>query len=330
MDCLIEFAHQHRYALICLASLASVIYLSNRFYFSGGRCKSNARLDGKTVIITGANTGIGKETALDLARRGARVILACRDLQKSLEASEQIRKLTGNGNVFVELLDLSSMDSIRKFSEKIIKQEENVHILINNAGVSMCPNRRTKDGFEMQFGVNHLGHFLLTNLLLDKIKNSAPSRIINVSSLSHERAEINWNDINSEKNYDSKKAYGQSKLANVLFTRELALRLKGTKVSVFAVHPGVVRTEIDRGLAESFGWFFKLTKFLVYPVFCWFSKNSEQGAQTSIYCAVDESVINLSGSYFSDCKSKQLLPHALNEDDSKKLWELSENMTKLK
>ena len=130
--------------------------------------------------------GIGKETALDLAKRGARVILACRDLSKAIEAADFIRKQTGNGNVFVEILDLASLESVRQFSKKINKQEERIDILVNNAGIMACPKWNTKDGFEMQFGTNHLGHFLLTNLLLDKIKESGTARIVNVSSLAYE------------------------------------------------------------------------------------------------------------------------------------------------
>lgn len=166
-------------------ALGAFVYLTKKYYFNGGTCTSRARLDGKTVIITGANTGIGKETALDLASRGARVIIACRDLDKASEAAASIRKQTGNGNVVVESLDLGSFESIRRFCERMISREEKINILINNAGVMRCPKMSTRDGFEMQLGVNHLGHFLLTNLLLDKIKASQPSRIINVSSRAH-------------------------------------------------------------------------------------------------------------------------------------------------
>lgn len=181
-----SLAEANKFALIGLASLASFFYLTKKFYFAGGVCHSKARLDGKTVIITGANTGIGKETALDLAKRGARVILACRDLNKSLQAADEIRKKTGNGNVFVKLLDLASLESVRQFAKEINAQEDRIDILINNAGIMACPKWKTKDGFETQFGVNHLGHFLLTNLLLDKIKQTGKARIVNVSSLAHE------------------------------------------------------------------------------------------------------------------------------------------------
>ncbi|RNA18858.1 retinol dehydrogenase 13-like [Brachionus plicatilis] len=323
-------AQANKIPILCLASLASFVYLTRRFYFVGGRCTSKKRLDGKTVVITGANTGIGKETALEMARRGARVILACRDTAKAKSAAKQIRNLSGNGNVAVEELDLASLDSVEQFSKKIIAQEERIDILINNAGIMMCPKWKTKDGFEMQFGTNHLGHFLLTNLLLDKIKSSAPSRIVNVSSLAHERGKMNWDDLMCEKSYDPQDAYRQSKLANVLFTRELASRLKGTGVSTFSLHPGVVRTELGRYFADVFGWKFHLIKFFLIPISYWFFKNSRQGAQTSIHCALDDNITGLSGEYFSDCKPKKMLPHALNEDDAKHLWKISEKLTKLK
>ena len=182
-----QFIELNKVPLVGLAALTSFFYFTKRFYFDGGSFNDKkTTLNGKTVIITGANTGIGKETAIDLAKRGARVILACRDLIRANEAAGEIRRVTGNGNVFVEILDLASFDSIRKFASKILAQEERIDILINNAGIMYCPKWKTKEGFEMQFGVNHLGHFLLTNLLLEKIKKSAPSRIVNVSSRAHE------------------------------------------------------------------------------------------------------------------------------------------------
>lgn len=174
--------------LLGLGSLAVFVFVSNRFYFAGSECKSKRRLEGQTAIITGANTGIGYETALDLAKRGARVILACRDAQRADEAANKIRKKSGNGNVIVELVDLASFESIRQFCQRIDENEPRLDILINNAAVFGCPKWHTKDGFEMHFGVNHLGHFLLTNLLLDKIKASAPSRIVNVSARLHEKS----------------------------------------------------------------------------------------------------------------------------------------------
>ena len=160
-------------------------YLSNRLYFSGGVCKAQKRLDGKVAIITGANTGIGYETALEFSKRGARVILACRDKDKALKAADSIVKQSYNNKVEVEYLDLASLESVRSFAKNINSKLSQLDLLVNNAGIMMCPNWRTKDGFEMQFGVNHLGHFLLTNLLLNLLKRTVGSRVITVSSLAH-------------------------------------------------------------------------------------------------------------------------------------------------
>uniref|UniRef100_A0A0K8U2X9 Retinol dehydrogenase 13 n=2 Tax=Bactrocera latifrons TaxID=174628 RepID=A0A0K8U2X9_BACLA len=212
------------------------------------------RAEDKVVIVTGSNTGIGKETVRELANRGATIYMACRDMQKCEEARDEIVLETHNKRIYCRKCDLASMDSIRKFVESFKKEQVKLDILINNAGVMRCPRSLTKDGFEMQLGVNHMGHFLLTNLLLDLLKKSAPSRIVTVSSLAHTRGEINIADLNSDKSYDPGRAYNQSKLANILFTRELAKRLEGTGVSANALHPGVVDTELFRhmGFFNSF------------------------------------------------------------------------------
>ncbi|RNA31783.1 retinol dehydrogenase 13-like [Brachionus plicatilis] len=318
------------YFLFCLTPIGCFIFLTRKFYFSGGRCRSNVRLNGKTVIVTGSSAGIGKQTALDMARRGARVIMACRNLEKTSKVADQIRKETGNGNVAIELLDLASFDSIRQFCSRINEKEERIDVLINNAGVSICPKWTTKDGYELQFGVNYLGHFLLTNLLLDKIKKSAPSRIVNVASIVYIFGKIKWDDLNSEKSYGPIIAYCNSKLAIILFTRELAKKLKGTNVTTFSVHPGSIRSEAGRYLVDVYGWIAYFFQFLLKPWKLWFLKNAEEGAQTSIYCAVEEGLSDLSGSYFKDCQPGKLLPHALSDSDANKLWDLSEKLTNLK
>ena len=211
-------------------------------------CKSQARLDGKTVIITGGNSGIGLETAVDLAKRQARVILACRSVEKGEKAVADVKKRSGNDNVVFVQLDLASLDSVRDFAAKILEEQaQQIDILINNAGVMMIPERRlTKDGFEMQFGTNHLGHFLLTNLLLDHIKKAPSARIVNVSSLAYHGGVIDINDLNSERSYAPIATYCKNKLANILFTRGLAKRLQGTNVTVNAVHPGGIRTGLQQ------------------------------------------------------------------------------------
>ncbi|XP_041069726.1 retinol dehydrogenase 12 [Carcharodon carcharias] len=297
-------------AALLLAAFAPYI----RKCAGGGVCTSNARLDGKTVLITGANTGIGKETARELAQRGARVIIACRDLSKAEVAAQEIREDTGNKQVVVRELDLANLKSIRQFAENIIKEEKLLNVLVNNAGVMMCPFTKTSDGFEMQFGVNHLGHFLLTYLLLDLVQRSAPARIVNVSSFAHVFGRINFKDLQSEKSYDGGLAYCQSKLANILFTRELAKRLRGTKVTVNSVHPGSVKSELTRhSFIMALTW--RILTFLI--------KTPKQGAQTSIYCAVAEELQEISGKHFSDCSPAFVAPQGRNDETARKLWDVS-------
>ncbi|XP_031652722.1 retinol dehydrogenase 12 isoform X1 [Oncorhynchus kisutch] len=276
---------------------------------------SAARLDDKTVLITGANTGIGKETALDLAKRGARIIMACRDMEKAEGALKEVIQGSGSQNVVIKKLDLSDTKSIQEFAETINKEETKLNILINNAGVMVCPYGKTADGFEMQIGVNHMGHFLLTHLLIDLIKRSTPARIINVSSLAHFWGTINLDDINSEKGYDKKTAYSQSKLANVLFTRSLAKRLQGMAVTVYSLHPGIVQTDLWRHLNAPQAAIMKM----ISP----FTKTSVQGAQTTIYCAVAPELGTESGGYYSDCAPANCSRPASDDDTAQKLWELS-------
>uniref|UniRef100_H3D810 Retinol dehydrogenase 12, like n=1 Tax=Tetraodon nigroviridis TaxID=99883 RepID=H3D810_TETNG len=276
---------------------------------------SAERLEGRTVLITGANSGIGKETAIDLAQRGAKVIMACRDMDRAQTAVKDVIERSGSQNIVCMKLDLADSQSIREFAEAVNQGEPRLDILINNAGVMVCPYGKTADGFEMQMGVNHLGHFLLTHLLLDLIKRSAPARIITVSSMAHAWSSIDLDDINSEKSYDKRRAYSQSKLANVLFTRSLAQRLEGTGVTTYSLHPGVVQTDLWRHLSGPEQFLMRFAK----P----FSKNSVQGAQTTIYCAVEPSLEKESGGYYSDCAPASCSAAAKNDDLAQKLWELS-------
>lgn len=305
--------------VVALVAVVGVFLYCLRKYFLGGVCNSTAKLDGKTVIITGANTGIGKETAVDLAERGARVIIACRNVHKGTAALKEIQQRSGSQHVYLEQLDLASLDSIRDFAARIKKSEAKLHILINNAGVCMGNKfTRTEDGFETTFGVNHLGHFLLTNLLLDLLKKSAPSRIVNVSSSGYSREkEIKFEDINDEKSYKPFKAYVLSKLANVLFTRELAKRLEGPGVTTYALHPGVIYTEIGREF--NYPLLLKILTIIFWIVL----KTPKQGAQTTIYCAVAEELEGESGRYYSDCAEKQVTDYAKDDQAARKLWDVS-------
>ena len=219
-----------------------------RRWAAGGVCRSKARLDGKTVIITGANNGIGFETAVDLAKRNARVILACRSVERGEKSAVEVRKRSSNDNVVFRQLDLASLESVRKFAAKILEEEPRIDILINNAGIFSASFAQTEDGFESSFGVNHLGHFLLTNLLLDRIKEAPSARIVNVSSVAYQNGSLDFTNLNSEGSYNSFYAYARSKMANILFTRRLARSLQGTGVCVNVLHPGTTYTDIFKEL----------------------------------------------------------------------------------
>ncbi|XP_046592306.1 retinol dehydrogenase 13 isoform X3 [Neodiprion lecontei] len=261
-----------------------------------------------------------------MARRDAKVIMACRDMYKCEESRQNIVLETKNKYVYCRKCDLSSFESIRQFVDRFKKEQSKLHILVNNGGVMRCPKSTTADGIETQLGVNHMGHFLLTNLLLDRLKSSAPSRIINVSSIAHKRGDIDVTDLNSEKDYDPAKAYAQSKLANILFTNELARKLQGTGVTANAVHPGIVDTDIIRHMGFYNSTF---SKIFLYP-FAWpFIKTPKQGAQTCIYAALDPSLKDVSGKYFSNCEEADTAPQAKDEKLAKWLWLTSEKWTRL-
>ena len=244
-----------------------VLYKLLRRYVVGKTCESKARLDGKTAIITGGNTGIGKETAIDLAGRNARVILACRSVEKGEKAAVEVREKSGNDDVVFRQLDLASLASVRQFAATVLEEEPRIDILVNNAGVMGCPYSKTEDGFEMQFAVNHLAHFLLTNLLLDRLKEAPSARIVAVTSTLYKRCpSIRFDDINSEKSYpqksrmaqDSRGCYAHSKLANILFVRALAERLEGTNVTVNAVSPGMCRSDLGRHLIPTIPVYYRV------------------------------------------------------------------------
>ncbi|KAK6620753.1 hypothetical protein RUM43_011048 [Polyplax serrata] len=296
----------------------------------GQKWVSNVRLDGKTAIITGCNTGIGKFNVLDFYKRGCRVIMACRDLVKAETAKSDIEKeVIGQdnlGTIVVEKLDLASLSSVRQFAEQILKQEQKIDYLINNAGVMACPKAITEDGYEMQFATNHLGHFLLTILLLPRIIQSAPARIVNLSSAAHMAGNINFDDLNLETNYSPISAYGRSKLANILFTKELAKRLGDRQVKVYAVHPGVVKTDLGRHMdSVVFSGFQRIYR----TFFGFFMKTVEDGSRTQIYCALDEKAGQETGLYYSDCKVKEPWAKATDMETAKKLWDVSWEMVKL-
>jgi NAD(P)-dependent dehydrogenase (short-subunit alcohol dehydrogenase family) len=274
----------------------------------------------KIILITGGSSGIGLATAEALAAMGAEIILAARSEEKLKEAAQQIESKTGNKNIKYYVADFSSQKSIRALADKIKKDYQKLDVLINNAGGVFPAFKLNEDGLEMTIGTNHFAYFLLTNLLLDLIKKSDYARIVNVASESHYSGKIDFESFKKDKGYFIMKAYGQSKLANVLFTAELADRLKGTQVTVNALHPGFVKTEIGNKDTQ---WYSKLfwtlaTKLAAISV--------EDGAKTSIYLASSPDVKGVSGKYFDKCKEKE--PAALSKDKAlqKELWRVSEQL----
>jgi len=311
--------------LLILLVLAGLLYLIRRWMQGPARVSEDVKLEGKTVVITGANTGIGKATAMDMSRRGAKVVILCRDMEKAEAAAAEVRDVT-KGEVICHRLDLADLASVRECAEQLGNSLEKIDILINNAGIMACPQMKTKDGFEMQLGTNHIGHFLLTNLLMPQLKKAAPgARIVNVSSLAHTSGTMNWEDLHYENSaYHRFTAYSQSKLANVLFTKELARKGEGSGVTAYALHPGVIATDLGRHM-EDMNCFTRM----MWRCFAPMIKTPESGANTTIFCAIHPSIADHNGRYYSDCKEVRPSSRADNMEDAKKLWDLSEQMVKL-
>ncbi|XP_048043943.1 dehydrogenase/reductase (SDR family) member 13 like 1 [Megalobrama amblycephala] len=300
-------------------------FIAHRIFVQRKTFTGTAKLHGKTVIVTGGNTGIGKATAAAMAMRGARVILACRSKQRGEEAARELRMETGNESVIFMQLDLASQKNIRSFAENFLKAESRLDLLINNA--ALATPGRTEDGLGMILGVNHIGPFLLTNLLLERLKECAPSRVINVSSCGHDLGTIDFECINTHKRLalgssdgDLFRAYTHSKLCNVLFTHELAKRLEGTKVTCYSLHPGSVRSELGRDINE---WHTRIFKAFISKIW---ATDPVSGAQTTLYCALQEDIEHLSGRYFSDSQLVQVKPEARDDGIAKKLWDVSEKL----
>ncbi|KAK7873922.1 hypothetical protein R5R35_012936 [Gryllus longicercus] len=287
--------------------------------YTWGRCRDASSLEGKVFLVTGASSGIGLETARALARRRARVILACRDMGRAQEAVRDIRSRDIAGELIPMQLDLASLKSIRQFTDSVLKDFPKIHVLINNAGVyfPLSAEQKTTDGFEIHLGVNHLGHFLLTNLLLPKLKESAPSRVVIVTSSLYE------NSVDKFIPTAMPPGYSSSKCANVLFCKELAKRADGSGVSVFAVCPGFTYTRLFR--SRTLRWYHYI---LLAPVAFIFMRTASQGAQTVLHCATSEEVNGETGLIYRDCrryKPKKILKAEVAEE----LWTVSERMVKL-
>jgi NAD(P)-dependent dehydrogenase (short-subunit alcohol dehydrogenase family) len=279
-------------------------------------------MQGKICMVTGANSGIGKATALGLAQMGATVVMVCRDRTRGEAAQSEIKTKSGNNAVDLLLADLSSQQSIRQLVENFKQRYTQLHVLINNAGVCMLTRRETVDGLEMMFAVNQLAPFLLTNLLLDVLKASVPARIINVSSSAHEAGYIKLDDLQSKKHYRFMRAYGQSKLAVMLFTYELARRLQGTGVTANCLHPGFVTTNIGQSGVGPVGR--AVAKFIVFR----FGISPEEGAKTSLYLASSPDVEGVTGKYFVKSIPRRSAPISYDESLQRQVWEESAKLVK--
>ena len=289
-------------------------------------------LTGKTVIVTGGNSGLGFESVKAFALKGARVILACRSVAKGEEAKKQIVKFLPTADIQVMELDLTDLKSIRNFATKFKQNHARLDVLLNNAGIMMVPYSLTKDGFESQLGTNHLGHFALTGLLLEVLKNTPTSRVVNVSSMAHSSGEMDFNNLLYEKgkDYTPLKAYGRSKLSNLLFTYELQRYFEKNKINCIAIaaHPGFSNTNLAHTMMEK--WYYRLIK----PLFFRMAQPASMGALPQLRASVDPAV-KPAQFYGPDGKRQmkgypvvvQPKEKAFNKDDAKRLWEASEKLT---
>jgi NAD(P)-dependent dehydrogenase (short-subunit alcohol dehydrogenase family) len=280
-------------------------------------------IDNKLCIVTGANSGIGKETVRAFAEQGAYVVMVCRNQQRAEEAKDELIADTGHAGIEVMLADLAVQHDIHQLADQIINKFDNVDILVNNAGLIADEREETIDGIEKTLAVNHLAPFLLTNLLADHLKRASDARVVNVASEVHRMGASSFdiNDLQLTSNYSSIRAYGISKLCNIMFTHELAKRMQDTNITTNSLHPGVVRTQ----LAEEASWMMKLFYWIGSP----FMRSPRSGAGTSIYLATSDEVKNTSGKYFKSKKMTEPAAIAYDDDLTEQLWQKSEQLTQL-
>lgn len=276
---------------------------------------------GKIVMVTGANAGIGRETTLALARQGATVVMVCRSKSKGEAAQAELQAASQNPHIDLILADFASLAAVRQAAATFQERYNRLDVLVNNAGLYLGERLVSADGYEMTFAVNHLAPFLLTNLLLDTLRASAPARVVTVSSGAHFGGRIRFNDLNATRGYQGFRVYADSKLANILFTTELARRLEGSGVTANCLHPGAVASNFALDTGGFFGQIFKLAR----P----FMLTSEQGARTSIYLASSPEVANVSGVYFDKCKPAHTSTQANDAAAARRLWEVSAQMVGL-
>ncbi|WP_457918207.1 SDR family oxidoreductase [Candidatus Lokiarchaeum ossiferum] len=276
-------------------------------------------MEEKICMITGANSGIGKEMAIQLAKRGHHVVMICRNEDRGKKALEEIKNRSGNSKIDLLIADLGNLRTIKPMVDQFLAKYPRLDVLINNAGVFKQKRTTSVDGFEMIFAVAHLGHFYLTILLLESLKKSAPARIINVSSDIHRFFTVHFEDLMFEKKYASQKAYGSAKFANVLFTKDLAKKLAGTGITVNAFHPGHVKTNMTTSNDSRFVRFFTALSGPLYtPV--------NKAAQTGVYLATSPEVSNISGEYFKKCAIAKSHKMTQDEEYQSKLWNISRDM----
>jgi NAD(P)-dependent dehydrogenase (short-subunit alcohol dehydrogenase family) len=281
----------------------------------------NGSMRGRVCIITGANSGIGKAAALELAKLGFSLVMVCRNKERGEAARREIRQATGDESVDLLIADMASLQSVRQLAAEFLEKYSTLHVLINNAGVVNLRRHVTVDGYERTFAVNYLAPFLLTNLLLARLKASAPSRVVNVSSVSHYGGHIDFDDLQCRKRYGVMKAYGRSKLALILFTRELADRIAGSGVTANSMHPGTVGTNIWVRPAGPAGFIMRIPMlFMATPA---------QGAETVVHLASSPEVEKTSGEYFERKKSKKSSKVSYNPAIAKRLWDVSMRLTGL-
>ena len=279
-------------------------------------------MQGKVVVVTGSNIGIGLETAVGVAAQEATTVLACRNLAKAEAAAKEVTQRTWNDDVHVVPLDLADLESVKQAAEEVLSRWDRLDVLVNNAGGTWSQRQLTTQGIEYTFGVNHLGHFYLTNLLLGRLKESAPSRIVSVTSVGHHAARrgMRFEDLQSEHHYEAMEAYCRSKLANVLFTRQLARRLEGTRVTANAVHPGPVRSGF--GMDGDLTGFMGFGMRLVRP----FEISPRRGAKTSLHVATSPDLVTETGKYWVRSKPGHMSRQARNDDSAARLWVESEKL----
>ncbi len=284
--------------------------------------KPNGGMGGKTVLITGGTSGIGKATAVALAALGADVVVIGRNPQRGEAAVEEIKAQGHSDSVELMLVDLSVQSEVRRLAGEFLERHDRLDVLANNAGLVQSKRTETPDGIETTLAINHLAPFLLTNLLLERLKESAPSRVITVSSEAQRWGNMDFDDMQSKRKYRGFPVYGMTKLANIMFTFELAERLKGTYVTANCVHPGPVGTNFGKNNGGPMALFFRAAK----P----FMRSPEQGADTLIWLAFSPEVEGTSGKYFSDRKEIEAKEIALDPAARRRLWEISEDLTGLK